>query len=144
MRFLDTNILLRYFTRDDEAKARKALVLLQRVEKGEEKVETSLPVIFETIFTLKKQYKMPIPRIKELLLPILRMRGLRLPAKTLCIAALNLFAERNISYADAFNAVYMQSKGITEVYSWDTDFDRIKGITRIEPAGVISSEQSPT
>jgi predicted nucleic acid-binding protein len=72
------------------------------------------------------------------------MRGLRLPAKTLCIAALNLFAERNISYADAFNAVYMQSKGITEVYSWDTDFDRIKGITRIEPAGVISSEQSPT
>jgi uncharacterized protein len=144
MRFLDTNILLRYFTRDDEAKARKALVLLQRVEKGEEKVETSLPVIFETIFTLKKQYKMPIPRIKELLLPILGMHGLRLPAKTLCIAALNLFAERNISYADAFNAVYMQSKGITEVYSWDTDFDRIKGITRIEPAGVISSEQSPT
>jgi predicted nucleic acid-binding protein len=136
MRFLDTNILLRYFTRDDEAKARKALVLLQRIENGEEKVETSLPVIFETIFTLKKQYKMPIHQIKDYLLPILRSRGLKLPAKTLCIAALNMFAERNISYADAFNAVYMQAKGITEVYSWDEDFDRIEGITRIEPAGV--------
>jgi predicted nucleic acid-binding protein len=126
MRFLDANILLRYFTRDDE-----------------EKVETSLPVIFETIFTLKKQYKMPVHRIRDYLLPILRSRGLKLPTKALCMAALNLFAERNISYADAFNAVYMQSKGITEVYIWDTDFDRIKGITRIEPSGVISSEQSP-
>jgi predicted nucleic acid-binding protein len=135
MRFLDTNILLRYFTRDDEEKARKALALLQRIEKGEEKVETSLPVIFETIFTLKKQYKMPLPQIKKLLLPILRSRGLRLPSKTLCITALDLFVERNISYADAFNAVYMQSKGMTEVFSWDKDFDHIEGITRIEPEG---------
>jgi predicted nucleic acid-binding protein len=133
MRFLDTNILLRYFTRDDEEKARKALALLQRIENGEEKVETSLPVIFETIFTLKKQYKIPIHRIRDYLLPILQSRGLKLPAKALCIAALNLFAERNISYADAFNAVYMQAKGIKEVYSWDEDFDRIEGITRIEP-----------
>ena len=37
-RFLDTNILLRLFTRDDEAKARLALALLQRVERGEEKL----------------------------------------------------------------------------------------------------------
>jgi predicted nucleic acid-binding protein len=44
-----------------------------------------------------------------------------------------MFAERNISYADAFNAVYMQAKGIEEVYSWDEDFDCIEGITRIEP-----------
>jgi aryl-alcohol dehydrogenase-like predicted oxidoreductase len=56
MRFLDTNILLRYFTKDDEAKAHKALVLLQRIERGEERVETSLSVIFETVFTLDNFY----------------------------------------------------------------------------------------
>ena len=133
MRFLDTNILLRYFTLDDEAKARKALVLLQRVEKGEEKVETSLPVIFETVFTLQRQYEVPRPRIKELLLLVLRMRGLRLPSKTLCIAALDIFAEQNISYVDAFNAAYMKAKGIKEIYSWDKDFDHFEGITRIAP-----------
>jgi uncharacterized protein len=133
MRFLDTNILLRYFTKDDEDKAQKALALLQRIERGEERVETSLPVIFETVFTLQRHYRVPLPQIKALLLPILRMRGLRLPAKNLCIAALDLFIERNISYVDAFNALYMQSRHIREVYSWDTDFDRIEGITRIEP-----------
>jgi predicted nucleic acid-binding protein len=82
---------------------------------------------------LKKHHKIPIHRIKDYLLPILRSRGLKLPAKALCIAALHMFAERNISYADAFNAVYMQAKGMTEVYSWDEDFDRIEGINRIEP-----------
>jgi predicted nucleic acid-binding protein len=133
MRFLDTNILLRYFTKDDAAKAHKALALLERIERGEERVETSLPVIFETVFTLQRYYHVPLPQIKELLLPILRMRGLRLPAKNLCIAALDLYVEHNISYVDAFNAAYMQSRGITEIYSWDTDFDRIAGITRIEP-----------
>ncbi len=136
MRFLDTNILLRYFTRDDEEKARKALALLQHIENGEEKVETSLPVIFETIFTLQRYYKAPRSRIKDLLLLVLRLRDLRLPAKNLCIAALDIFVKQNISYADAFNAIYMQSKGITEVYSWDEDFDRIEGLTRIEPAEV--------
>jgi predicted nucleic acid-binding protein len=133
MRFLDTNILLRYFTRDDEDKAQHALALLQRIEKGEEQVETSPPVIFETVFTLQRHYRVPRPQIRALLLPILRMRELRLPSKNLCIAALELFVEHNISYVDAFNAAYMQSRSITEVYSWDTDFDRILGITRVEP-----------
>src|SRR5918996_169989 len=115
MRFLDINILLRYFTKDDEEKARKALTLLQRIEKGEEKVETSLPVIFETVFTLQRRYRMPLPQIKDLLIPILRMRGLRLPSKNICIAALDLFVQHNISYVDAFNALYMQSRNIKEV-----------------------------
>jgi len=33
MRFLDTNILLRYFTKDDEKKANDVLRLLKKVEK---------------------------------------------------------------------------------------------------------------
>ncbi len=30
-------------------------------------------------------------------------------------------------------AAYMQSAGLTEVYSYGTDFDRIEGIVRVEP-----------
>lgn len=133
LRFLDTNILLRYFTRDDEEKAQKALVLLQRIEKGEERVETSLLVIFETVFTLQRHYHVAKTRIKELLLPILRLRGLHLRSKNLCIASLDFFVGHNISFADAFNTVYMKSRGLTEIYSLDTDFDKIEDITRIEP-----------
>ncbi len=90
--FVDTNILLRYLTRDDEQKAQRALQLLMRVEKGEEKVVTSSLVIFEAVFTLQSFYKVSRSRIKELILPI------------------------------------------NHIYSWDTDFDKIEGLMRVEPA----------
>ena len=64
LRFLDTNILLRYLTRDDEAKARRALALMIRVERGEEQVVTSPMVIFETVFTLEKSYRIARSTIK--------------------------------------------------------------------------------
>jgi uncharacterized protein len=134
LRFLDTNILLRYFTRDDEEKARKALALLQRIERGEERVETSLPVIFETVFTLHRRYHVPKARIRELLLPILRLRGLHVPTKNRLLDALDLYVENpHLSFADAFSAITMKARGIPEIYSWDTDFDNIEGISRLEP-----------
>jgi predicted nucleic acid-binding protein len=55
-RFLDTNVLVHYLTRDDEQKAEAAFALLRRVEQGDEKVVTSPLVIFEVVFTLQKSY----------------------------------------------------------------------------------------
>ena len=72
MRFIDTNLFIRYFTRDEEEKAQRVLALLKRVEKGEEKITTSSLVIFETIFTLESFYKVPKQQVKELMLPILQ------------------------------------------------------------------------
>lgn len=132
--FLHTNILLRYLTRDDEPKAQRALNLLTRVERGEEKVITSSLVIFETVFTLQSFYRVPRQRIKELILPIISLRGLHLPGKSLYYQTFDLYVTKNISFVDAYNAVYMLSEGISNIYSWDTDFDKIEGIVRLEPA----------
>lgn len=132
-RFLDTNILLRYLTRDDENKAQLALNLLIRVEQGEEKVITSSLVIFETVFTLQSFYKVPRQRIKELVLPVIALRGLHLPDKTVYYQAFDFYTTRNISFADAYNAAYMFYEEISSIYSWDTDFDKIDSITRVEP-----------
>ena len=67
-RFLDTNILLRYLTRDDEVKARACLALLLRVERAEEVVVTSDLVIAETVFTLQspRQYGLSRDRMFRL------------------------------------------------------------------------------
>jgi predicted nucleic acid-binding protein len=132
-RFLDTNILLRYFTRDDQAKAERALALLQRVERGEEKVETSLIVVFEAVYALQRLYQVPHTQIRTLLLPVIRLRGLHLPGKQLCMAALERYATTNVSFADAYHSVYLQARGQSEIYSWDTDFDKLPGIRRPEP-----------
>ncbi len=133
-RFLDTNILIRYLTNDDPDKAALALALLDRVAEGTEQVVTTPLVIFETVFLLQRTYKTPKADIREKLMAILSLQGLRLAERALCLAALDYYVEQNISYADAYHAAWMQVEGITEVYSWDREFDRVVGLKRIEPA----------
>lgn len=133
--FVDTNVLLRYLTKDDEEKAQRALNLLVKVEQGEEKVVTSSLVIFETIFTLQNSYKVSRQQIRELVLPIIALRGLQLPGKNIYYQAFNFYVAKNISFADAYNAAYMLAEGISNIYSWDRDFDKIEGVVRLEPEG---------
>jgi len=132
-RFLDTNIFLRYLARDDEGKASAALALLMRVEQGEERVVTSAMVIFETIFTLEKSYGVPKTTIRERLENIISMRGLQLTDKALYYRALELYVDKNVSFADAYNSAFVQTRGESEIYSWDSDFDKVEGIRRLEP-----------
>ena len=133
MRFIDTNLFLRYFTRDDEKKAQKVLGLLKRVEKNEEKIITSSLVMFEVIFTLESFYKIPREEIKELLYPILDLRSLKLSDKEVFREALDLFTQKKLSFADAFNASFAIKKGVKEIYSYDKNFDKLEGIERVTP-----------
>ncbi len=134
-RFLDTNILLRHLTADDEEKARACRELLLRVEQGVETVATSDLVVAEAVFILQspRQYGLQREQICRLLEPVVRLRGLRLPNKALYAKAFDLYCQRNISFTDAFNAAYMESRGLNEIYSYDTDFDGVEGVKRVEP-----------
>jgi uncharacterized protein len=132
-RFLDTNVLLRYFANDDPVKAQAALALLQRVERGEERVIVSPMVVFEVVFTLQRSYKMSKADIRRLFWRILSLRDVQLAEKPVFKAAFDLYVEKNIAFADAYHAAWMQRRNITEVYSWDREFDRVPGLTRIEP-----------
>ena len=132
-RFLDTNVLLRYFTNDDPTKAEAALAVLQRVERGDERVVVSPIVVFEVVFTLQRTYKMPKEAIRRLFWRILSLRGVHLADKAGMHAAFDLYVEKNIAFADAYHAIWMQRKGVTELYSWDREFDRVANLTRIEP-----------
>ena len=134
-RFVDTNILLRYLTRDDEQKAEACFALLLRAEQGEEELVTSDLVIFETVFILqsRRHYDLPRERIRELVESVIGLRGLRLPRKAVYVRAFDLYCERNIGFADAYNAAYVEALDLSEIYSYDTDFDRVEGIRRVEP-----------
>ena len=93
-RFLDTNILLRYFANDDPAKSPAALALLQRVERGDERVVMTAIVVFEVVFTLQRSYKLPKAVIRQELGKILSLLNLQLTEKTLCRKALDLYLRR--------------------------------------------------
>lgn len=72
-------------------------------------------------------------RVTELVWPLIALRALRLPGKSLWQEALELYRTAGMDFADAFNVAYMRSVGVSRIYSWDTDFDDVPGITRLEP-----------
>jgi len=76
---------------------------------------------------------MPRDQIRESLSTVLDIPGLHLEGKDVFVRALDLFVERSVSFADAFNVAKMEARGLTIIYSWDRDFDRFPGIRRIEP-----------
>lgn len=132
-RFLDTNVLLRLLVQDHPEMSAAAQSLMQRVEDGDETVVTTPFVIFETAFTLQRTYRLPKARIRDLLQALVSLPNIQMDQKEICLRALDLSADHNIPFADAYNAAWMLARGVVEIYTWDRDFNRIPGITRIEP-----------
>lgn len=90
-------------------------------------------MVFEAVFLLEKSYKVPKANVREKITAVIALRGFALAEKALCLEVLDLYVEKNISYADAYNAAWMLAHGVSEVYSWDREFDRVPDLVRIEP-----------
>jgi len=136
MRFLDANVILRYLTRDDPEKAERCLVLFERAARGGVALTTSEAVIAEVVYVLSSPslYDLPRERIRDLLLPIIDLRGLKLAVpRHLYHDALALYTTRNIDFEDALAVAHMREQGIDEIVSYERHFDRIAEITRVEP-----------
>jgi predicted nucleic acid-binding protein len=136
MRFVDTNIFIRYLTGDDAVKSQAAYDLFQRVKSRRESVTSADVIIAEVIYVLSSPVLCNLSRavISARLAPILSLRGFKLEHKRAVLRALELYAaHRFLDFEDALAVAHMERRGITEIVSYDTDFDRIAGITRIEP-----------
>jgi predicted nucleic acid-binding protein len=136
MRFVDTNVFIRYLTRDDPQKAEACRELFERVDRGEEEIATCEAVVTEIVYILsaRAHYGMARAAIAQRVLPLLAMRGLRVPYKQTLSRALHIYAANTgLDFEDAVIVAHMGRTGITEVLSYDEDFDGVSGVTRVEP-----------
>jgi len=135
MRFLDANVILRYLTRDDPKKAEKCYELFQKAKRGEIELTTCEAIIAEVVFVLssKNLYNLPRDEIYSLLLPIINLKGLKITQKLIFIRALDIYASKNIDFEDALSFAHMEKLKISEIYSYDNDFDKIEELRRLEP-----------
>lgn len=132
-RVLDANIILRFLTNDIPEQANRCSALLKRVESGVEQVLLPDLVLADIVWILEKFYKQPKQRIYDLLIPLLNLRGLRFSNKKTAREALRLYTAKNLDWTDAFTAAQMLIKNQREIYSYDKDFDKLEGLTRLEP-----------
>jgi len=132
-KFVDTNIFLRYLTKDDPSKYEKCKEIFKKAMKGEIAITTSGMVIAELVWTLLSYYKVPKAEVVEKVTVIVGTKSLSIPDKHIVADALVLYARKNIDFIDAYNAVFMRYHGLREIYSYDEDFELMEDIQRQEP-----------
>lgn len=131
--FIDTNIFLRYLTRDDPVKYEHCREIFKKAIEDEITLFTSEMVIAELIWTLLSYYKVPKADVIEKVSIIISTNNLHLFNKNIIVDSLVLYSRKNIDYIDAYNAVFMAYHGLERIYSYDADFDMVEGMQREEP-----------
>lgn len=139
MTFLDTNIFLRFLTRDEPHKAEACRALFQRLDRRAEQATTSEAVLAEVVYVLSARsgvgYGLAPAEVAGRLKPLLSVAGLRLAHKRWLNRALDLYAAQPfLDFEDALSLAHMERQGLTVATSYDRDFDKIPGVTRQEPA----------
>jgi predicted nucleic-acid-binding protein len=117
--FLDTNVFLRYLTNDLPPQADAAEALLLEAEAGELKLITSSLVVAEIVWTLSSYYRLSKEDIRQKILAILNTPGLEVEEARLILQAVNWYVEKNVDFLDAYNASWLEDKGLETVYTFD-------------------------
>ena len=131
---LDANVIVRHVTGDESNHSPRSTAFIQRIERGEISVLLFDTVLFEAVYVLEGFYRYDRATIRDAVLPIIELPGIELAHKTAYRDHFDLYTRYpGLSYADSLHAALMRDQGITEIVSFDRGFDRLPGITRIEP-----------
>ena len=133
MRFLDTNIFIRFLTDDVPQKADACEKVFKKAVEKKETLFTTELVIAEIVWVLESFYELQKEEVQDKVEKILNTPNLICPHKDLILSALIIYSEKNIDYIDAYNALILKENGIEELYSYDKHYDRIDWLTRLEP-----------
>lgn len=104
MRLLDTNILLRYLTGDDPAKAARCETLLTALPRQREALSLSVLAVAEVVWVLSTRYRFPRSRIVEGLRRLLNTPHLVVDERDALFSAFALFERYPIDFTDAYHA----------------------------------------
>ena len=119
MKAIDTNILVRFLTGDDEKQAKKVYSIFKQAESNKAKLFVPLIVVIELIWVLESAYRISrleiLDSIYELsLMPILKFENLKAIQEFIPIAK-----ENNYDLSDLLIAYSAKSKGCEKVITFD-------------------------
>jgi predicted nucleic-acid-binding protein len=134
VRFVDTNLFVRYLTDDDAEKTDGVEALLGEASEGKVRLVTADLVLVELIWVLESSYVMKPGEITPMIRAILATPGLEVINGALMTRALDHYEVQNIDIVDGYIAALTEKLNITDVYSFDRKhLSRIDNLKRIEP-----------
>jgi len=137
MRFLDANVFIYAFLKarhklkaEDQAVKEAAQSIISRVNKGERVVTTV--VHMSEVFNFVEDW-LPTDEALKLEEGLLSNDSIEVEAvdREAYISSIDLAKENSIGLNDGLAISVMQKNGVSEIYSFDKHFEKIKGIKRV-------------
>lgn len=134
---LDTNILVHAINPVDDFKHEIANELFEGLISGEEELALTTQVISETfnVFIKSKELGADLSDVYSILSEIVGISAIPKLVVTpqIALKAFNLHLQFDVDFYDALIVATMKENGITTIYTEDKDFQKIEGITVINP-----------
>lgn len=131
--FLDTNIFLRIFIKENEKTFRDCLKLLNLVSRGKITAFTSIIVLIEINFVLISFYKFRKEKVVEAIKSIVELPHLKIIDEFNLRYALELYLKNKVKFIDCLitsSTLIMKNRAC--VVSYDRDFDKLE-VKRLKP-----------
>lgn len=129
-------MLVRHIADDNVVQSPPSTGLLEQIDDGQVRGLISMTVLFETAYVLERIYRLDRIAIAESLLAVMAIPGISmLPGERAHLEpTIALYMSiPQLSFADCYHARLGLAHCKGEIYTFDRDFDRVPGITRLEP-----------
>lgn len=122
--WVDTNVIVRFLTRDPGPLAHRADRILAKAERGEIALRLTPIIVAEIVWTLASRYGQRTDAIATAMSAVIRSDGILADEHDAMLEALNVMVERRVSFPDAYVAVSAR-RAEEPVCSFDADFKRL-------------------
>lgn len=139
--FLDSNLWLRFFLKDNEEQYSTVNKLLSFAEESVFRPYTSSLVFLEINFVLARIYHLSIKKILEYFKAIQQLRNITILESTDLAKALNYYKKYQIKFSDCLIASQV-GKGKVLI-SFDKELKKILEIKTLEPKDFITQLKLP-
>ncbi len=133
--FLDTNIWVRFFTKDVKEQFEAVKKLFGQIDEGSLRPYTSTIVLLELQFILQKLYSLSFDDMIEVFSVVRETRNITIIEKTSFNLAYEFYLKYKIKFPDCLIASQLP-ENITLV-TFDEEFKKVKEIVSKTPAQVI-------
>ncbi|MBN1803536.1 MAG: type II toxin-antitoxin system VapC family toxin [Candidatus Lokiarchaeota archaeon] len=134
MKGIDSNVII-YALNKDLPEHEPCRVLLEKVAKGLETIAIPAVVLMESYHVLVRAYKFAPSEVKKRLVSIIESENITILGQGLSsiLLAFDVAEDFDTGGRDSLIAACLLENNIKEIYSHDSDFDKIRLIKRIDP-----------
>ena len=118
---VDANIILRYLLRDNEKFYKEAEALFNDAFSGKKRILIMYSIIAEVVYVLLKLYKVSRKEIAEVLIELMKIKGVKVQDKEILLNTFKIFKNKNLDFIDCLLCAYSRKY---KVMSFDKEVNK--------------------